>query len=336
MAAMCIWKPYRRILNACRPILQFSRNKTYIKKKLVSREECLKMSRTSDSDYQSILAKLMLSEQWLEFQGTSAEVQLLKNDTSKLEHLYIRPGNSFPTFHRIEMVMQRLHFMSTMGLTSRQKFSIVKKDPPVLILTKWQFLDSSQMVYLRGILKEGTKQRYFFYPVFPRTRTTKELLDERLDDLALRFAATREQVLHLAMSIPCFSINHKCLGRYRDQLLLLHMKLMPEKFDLDMHSLDVHPPILSRNLQTVQNLEKVQFPDLLESNSAIFNGNGCAEDLSGFLLRSHGEETQYKPPVNFKPKRIPRKLKRCDVMPTDRELSQLLSTEFPLPQANIV
>ena len=301
-------------------ILQFVRKRSFIQKMLVSREECLKMSRTSKADYQSILEKLSLSEQWPGFQGTSAEVQLLRHNFSKLDHLYIRPGNSFPTYHRIELIMQRLRYMSKMGLTPKEKLNSIKKNPPVLIIAQKQFLDSSEVVYLRGILNEGLNHRYLFYPVFPRVCTKRAELDERLQHLAASLAATKQQILQTALSIPCFSINSNFLSHYKELMVLLHLKMLPENFDLDTDTLDIHPPTFHKKMQhclayyqehnEVPHLEGVKFSDVLDLQYSNSNGQGCAEDVVEFLLRAHNEEFQYKPPVNFKQKKLPRKHKR--------------------------
>lgn len=321
MAGLNIWKSYPQIVASKAPLLQIVRNRSFIQKKLVTREECLKMSRTSKSDFQSILAKLKLSEQWPGFERTSAEVQPLKSDLSNLDKLYVRPNNSFPAYHRIEMIMQRLNFMSTMGLSAKEKIIRIKQNPPALILAKRKFLDYSEMVYLRGILREGSKLRYFFYPVFPRTCTKKPVLDDRLDKLAESLTVKRELLLQLAMSMPCFALNCNSLMRYKQQMVMLHFKLMPQEFDTDMHTLDVFPPILSGKIQpkltellknehTVPNFESFTLQDILDTSYGQYNGAGCAEDLTKFLLRSHSEEFQYTPPVNFKAKKIPRKQRR--------------------------
>ena len=304
-----------------KPAIQFSRNRSFIQKKLVSRDECLKMSRTSGADFQSILGKMNLIEQWPEFQGTAADVQVLRSSCSALGHSYIRPANSFPACHRIGLVMQRIDYMSKMGLTAKEKRCAIKQNPPLLLLAKEQFCDSSQMVYLRGVLREGSILRYLFYPVFPRTQAKKTVLDNRLNEAAERLATTREQILDIAMSLPCVSISRNAFDTWKDSILLLHLKTLPKGFDMDVHSLDIYPPICSKSMQNLratlsgtQNqdpfLVGVKFTDLLDTRYSTCNGQGCAEDLTEFLLRSHLEELQYLPPVNFKKKKIPRKQRR--------------------------
>lgn len=302
-----------------------------MQKKLVTREECLKMSRTSKSDYQSILTKMKVREQWPDFQGSSAEVQVLKSNCSTLEHLYIRPGNSFVAYHRMEMIMQRLKFMSQMGLSSKEKLYIIKRSPPLLLLVKKQFCDSSQTVYLRGILKEGSLSKYLFYPIFPRTCARKTVLDYRLDELANSLATTREKMLNIIMSIPCISVNSNSLIEYKEKAILLHMKMLPRRFDMDVHTLDIYPPIYSQKVQYPKvdffqeqnefcNLKGVKLSDLLETTYNTSNGPGYPEDLAEFLLRSHCEEPQYLQPVNFKQKKIPRKHRRFSNMTAFRSL----------------
>jgi len=296
---------------------QFSRHRSFIRRKLVSREECLKMSRTSKSDFQSILMRMNLNEQWPDFKGSLAGIQSLESNCSTLSHLYIRPGNSFMAHHRIELIVQRLRFMSKMGLTPKEKLNLIKRNPPLLALVNKKFGDSTQMVYVRGILREDSFIKYLFYPVFPRTFARKPVLDERLDFLANSMGTTREQILHTAMSLPCFSINTASLKEYQDKVIHLHLKMLPRNFDLDAHTVDVYPPILSQKLNNLvhgqndfPNLKGIKFPELFDLSYNASNGAGCAEDLSEFLLRSHCEELQYAQPVNFKKKRIPRKHRR--------------------------
>ena len=311
--------------------IQFLRNRSFMQKKLVTREECLKMSRTSKSDYQSILTKMKLNEQWPGFQGLSTDLQLLRSNCSTLEHLYIRPGNSFVAYHRMELIMQRLKFMSKMGLSSKEKLYIIKRNPPLLLLVKKQFCDSSEMVYLRGVLKEGSTSKYLFYPIFPRTCAKKTVLDNRLDELANSIAITREQMLNIIMSLPCISINSNSLTEYREKAILVHMKMLPRKFDMDIHTLDIYPPIYSQKVQYPKidffqwqnespNFKEIKLSDILETTYNISNGPGCPEDLAEFLLRSHCEERQYLKPVNFKQKKMPRKHRRFSNMTAFKSL----------------
>ena len=149
--------------------IQQVRSYTYIKKRLVSIEECMRMSRTSGAEYPSIMKRLNLQENWPSFKNTTSEVQLLQNLTNELEYKYIRPGNSHPNYYRIELFMQRLNHLSTMGMTPKDKLKLLKRKPPVLVLCQHEIFDSSGMMYLRGVMKEGPEINYIFYPAFPRT-----------------------------------------------------------------------------------------------------------------------------------------------------------------------
>ena len=268
-----------------------------------------------------------LTEQWPDFDGSLADIQALKSNCSTLSHLYIRPANSFMAHHRIELIVQRERFMSQMGLTSKEKLNLMKRNPPVLVLVKKQFGDSTQMVYVRGILRESSFIKYLVYPVFPRTFARKTVLDERLDFLADSMGTTREQILHTTMSLPCFSINTASLKEYEDKVIHLHLKMLPGNFDLDAHTVDVYPPIISQKLNHLvhgqhdfPNLKGIKFPELFDISYNASNGVGCPEDLSEFLLRSHCEELQYAPPVNFKKKKVPRKHRRFSCLKTFESL----------------
>ncbi|XP_065051992.1 uncharacterized protein LOC135681439 [Rhopilema esculentum] len=307
------------LLNKVKPRNFFIRNRSFIRKKLVSREECLRISRCAMADYGSILKRLNLSEQWPKFEGTGAALQFLCNENSKLHYMHIRPSNSFPAYYRIELLMQRMQYMSTMGLTPKEKLIALKKKPPVMIVSNKQLIEGSGMVYLRGILKEGSVQRYIFHPVFPRMCIRKTKLDERLDALAKQMEATRRTVLETAMSLPCFSVSANFLNEYGDGIMYLHRKILPKKFDVDCHTINIYPPIFSgleglhkRSMIDVRIPELLGYKlfDLLDTTFETCNGNGCPEDFTDMMLREYNEEFHYNPPVNFRKKHIPRKQRR--------------------------
>eukprot|EP00112_Aurelia_sp_Birch-Aquarium-sp1_P025384 Seg841.7 transcript_id=Seg841.7/GoldUCD/mRNA.D3Y31 product="hypothetical protein" protein_id=Seg841.7/GoldUCD/D3Y31 len=310
----------RRLLTARNTLCTQSRSAFFMRKKLVTREEYLKLSRTAAADYESILRKLNLSEHSPSMRdGPNHEIKLLRNVNSELEYKYVRPGRSYPVYYRLDLVMQRVNYMSTMGITSKEKLSILRKKPPVLVLCKHQMFDSSSMVYLRGIHKEGQASRYIFHPLFPRVSCRKPSLDNRLEMLCESLKATKEQVLEITIGLPCFSIDSSCLEKYKEQIILLHRTMLPQEYDVDSVTFDIYPPIFSglQNLHLfdhqqndIPSLTEYELSDILDVSYTSFNGKGNPEGLTEFLLRAYDEEIQYNTPVNFKAKKIPRKHRR--------------------------
>ena len=314
----------RRLLTARNTLCMQSRSAFFMRKKLVTKEEYLKLSRTAHADYESILRKLNLKENsriisLKEEDGPNHEIQLLRNVNSELEYKYIRRGKSYPVYYRLDLVMQRVNFMSTMGITAKEKLSILRKKPPVLVLCKHQMFDSSGMVYLRGIHKEDQALRYIFHPIFPRVSCRKPSLDNRLEMLCETLKATKEQLLEITIGLPCFSIDISCLEKYKEQIILLHRTMLPQEYDVDCVTFDICPPIFSglQNLHLIDhqqdaipNLTGCELPDILDLSYTSFNGKGNPEGLTEFLLRAYDEEIQYNTPVNFKAKKIPRKHRR--------------------------
>ena len=270
-------------------------------------EDYLKMSRTAGAGYSSIMKRLNLIEPRPNFEGTQSEVQLLKNVNSRLEYLYIRPGKSFPAYHRLDLVMQRLEYLSSMGMTPKDKLALLKRQPPVLVVCEHELIDSSGMAYLRGIVKDGPNLKYVFYPAFPRTMYRKPLLDIRLDGICETLKASREQVLKIAMNIPCFSLNSNAWEKYQDKIICMHRQKLPEQFNLDLHTFHVLPPVFSGllNCHLLNHLESDQLPDpagaelsdLLDLTYTAHNGKGKPEDYTEFMNRSYSEEHKYKPPL---------------------------------------
>eukprot|EP00794_Sanderia_malayensis_P017300 gene17300-19032_t len=291
--------------------VQSSRGYTFIKKRLVSMEEYLKMSRTSGADYSSILKRLNLREEWPNFQGTTAEVQLLRNLNVQLEYKYIRHGKSFPTYYRIDLMKQRLEYMSTMGMTPREKIKLLKRKPPVLILCEHQVFDSSGMVYLRGIARDGLDFNYVFYPAFPRVACKKPFLESRLESICEELKADKERILKMVMSIPCFSIRANSWDKYQDKTICLHRRTLPEAYDVDSHTFEILPPIYSGlghfhlldQLQPdikIPDLAGNQLSDLLDLSYTSYNGKGKPEDYTEFMNRAYKEEKKYNPPKKYK------------------------------------
>lgn len=268
------------------------------------------MSRTSGAEYPSIMKRLNLQENWPSFKNTTSEVQLLRNLTNELEYKYIRPGKSHPNYYRIELFMQRLNYLSTMGMTPKDKLKLLKRKPPVLVLCQHEIFDSSGMMYLRGVMKEGPEINYIFYPAFPRTACNKALLDSKVESMCETLKANREQVLKTMMSMPCFSINPNVLQKYENKIVCMHKRKLPENFDFDLHTFEIMPPIFSgiHQFHLLNHLDDIKIPDLpgvelasiLDLAYTSYNGKGKPEDFTEFMDRAYKEERKYDPPTKYK------------------------------------
>lgn len=104
-------------------------------------------------------------------------IELLRNIASNYDYWIVRSHQNLFLYYRLQMMLQRLQFLKTIGLTPRQKLRQIQKNPPLLLFSFTNDTFKSSMVYLRGMLPHAEKNFiHIFHPVTRRVSRQKTVL----------------------------------------------------------------------------------------------------------------------------------------------------------------
>ena len=94
-------------------------------------------------------------------------VELLRNIAANYDYWLVRNNQTHLLYYRMQMLQQRLDFLESVGLTSKQKLRQIQKYPPILFFTFTDCSYDAKLVYLRGLLPKANPKDYIhmFYPV---------------------------------------------------------------------------------------------------------------------------------------------------------------------------
>ena len=282
--------------------------------------EQLKAARMSRTGYEDLLKGLKLIEtKPFDGHGQGYEVQLLKNNCVELDYLFVRRlrKQALFYFHRLDLLLQRVQYLSGTGLTPRDKLSLVKRKPPVFIISRNHSFEGSKMLYLRGLMREDSSFSYLFYPVFPRLFAFQYVTENKMNMISQALGVTQERVIQMVVNLPSFSLDPSVWNNDTDDFIWLHKSKMPDKFDLDRHTAHIHPPIYSNcaqlkekhfsndhSIDDAMKLPSYSFTDILDHRYPVCDGIGTPEDLREFVTAAYNSELKIYPRWIFKKKKF--------------------------------
>ena len=98
-------------------------------------------------------------------------IELLRNISANYDYWIVRNHQVLLLYYRLQILMQRVEFLKSVGLDEKQKLRNIQKYPPVLLFS---FTDNSydaKMVYLRGLVRKNeTEFIHLFHPVTRKVR----------------------------------------------------------------------------------------------------------------------------------------------------------------------
>lgn len=131
-----------------------------------------------------LLDKFLYTSMKLKFveeQEVSKEpgIELLRNIASNYDYWIVRNHQNIFLYYRLQMMLQRLKFLKSVGMTPRQKLRHIQKNPPLLLLSFTNESFKSSMVYLRGMIPNSEDSFiHVFHPVTRKVRIILLLLHQ--------------------------------------------------------------------------------------------------------------------------------------------------------------
>jgi len=231
-------------------------------------------------------------------------VELLRNIAANYDYWMIRNNQEHLLYYKIEMMLQRLEFLKTVGLDSRQKLRQIQKSPPALLFTFTDCSYSGKLVYLRGLLhKEENVFIHLLHPVTNKITANKVTIKNRVKNMENLLQIKQPAAIRELINMPCFFLDPVKLRDINH--LFVHKYSMPFYYDVDKHTAPVFPPIcnldklgLSHGIHlhntasndSISSLPTYDIADLLDLSYPTTNGRGNPECLSSFLVRAEFEE----------------------------------------------
>ena len=235
---------------------------------------------------------------------SKAGIELLRNINSNYDYWMVGNNQALLLYYRLEMMLQRISYMKTIGLDSKQKLRQLQKKPPLLLFTFSDCSYTGKLIYLRGLLhKDQQEFIHLFYPVTNKITADKITIQNGVkrveDELKIKQPAAIRELLHM----PCFFMDPSTLTDI--QHMFIHKHSMPYYYSVDKHTVQVLPPICnlaklglkpdkhfsnSANNAMMASLPTYSCADLLDNSYPINNGRGTPECLSTFLSRAEFEE----------------------------------------------
>jgi len=255
--------------------------------------------------------------------GTSAPrsygVELMRNVASKHDYWIVRRNAPHMLYYRMELMLQRLEYLKTVGLNERQRLRNIQKVPPVLMMTMTNRTFHGKLLYLRGLVPYTEESNKFplhvYYPISKQLRADRQFIENRVKMIGTQLNIKQPAVLQELLNIPCFFMDPATLESVGH--VFVHLRYMPKFFNMDQHTLNVLPPmcnITSLNLSPekhfrwstptadLEALPTYQPEQIFDISYPSHNGKATPECLTTFLLRADGEEKKHRE-TSFKKQR---------------------------------
>jgi len=233
-------------------------------------------------------------------------IELLRNIAANYDYWIVRNNQTHLLYYRINMLLQRIEFLESVGLDKRQKLRLIQKYPPLLLLTFTDISYDAKMIYLRGMLPKGNDMENFnhlFYPITNKLTLAKGGIFSLVNQIEETLGIKQVGVLRELLNIPCFFMDP--IKLLEIDHLFIHKYSMPYYYDIDKHTSPVFPPVCNLpnlNLSATEHfsnkstnerigsLPTYQISDLLDYSYPTCNGKGTPECLSTFLTNAELEE----------------------------------------------
>lgn len=237
-------------------------------------------------------------------ENTEPGIELLRNIASNYDYWIPRNNQSLLLYYRLQMLLQRISFLKTVGLTPQQKLKHIEKYPPLLLFSFTDCSYEAKMVYLRGLVdKTGNTFLHLFYPVTNKITASKSDIEQRIATVESHLRIKQPAVIRQLLNMPCFFMEPSLLKDVHH--MLIHKHSLPFQYDIDQHTLHVLPPVCDlpslhlspvkhfsnkANNQAISNLPTYKLDDILDYRYPKDNGKGNPECLSTFLVKAEKEE----------------------------------------------
>jgi len=233
---------------------------------------------------------------------TTHGIQLLHNIASEYDYWLVRRNQELFLYYRIELMLQRLNYMKSMGMDERQKLAQLRKFPPALVMSLTNSTYHGKLIYVRGLVrKDDGGFMTTFYPMSEHVTSDQVVTEERVGMVEDELDVKAREALREVLSIPCFFMHPALL--HTTPYAITHLRNTPQFYDVDKHTLQVLPPICNlkalgirrdRHLRYASATEDVAslptYNNVLDVTYPTHNGAGTPECLSTFLFRADMEE----------------------------------------------
>jgi len=232
-------------------------------------------------------------------------IELLRNIAANYDYWMVRNNQEHLLYYRLEIMLQRLDYLKTVGLDSKQKLRQIQKSPPPLLFTFTNCSFDAKLVYLRGLLSKPDEEDFIhlFHPITNRITANKITIKQRLQTVESILQIKQPAVIRELLNLPCFFMDPLILRKLNH--MFIHRFSMPYHYNFDQHTSPVLPPITNllklhisadKHLNNasqndlLSSLPTYQINELLDTTYSEKNGKGTPECLSSFLLRAEFEE----------------------------------------------
>lgn len=230
--------------------------------------------------------------------------ELLRNIAANYDYWMTRNNQEHLLYYRLEMMLQRLDYMKSVGLDSQQKLRQIQKCPPLLLFTFSDCSYNGKLVYLRGLLdKPNDDFIHIFHPITNKITANRLTIKDRMKTVEDVLRIKQPAAIRELLNMPCFFLDPSKLHKLNH--MLIHKYSMPFFYDVDKHTAPVLPPVC--NLEGLQlsahkhfnnatsndviaSLPTYSVQQILDKSYPTTNGKGTPECLSTFLVRAELEE----------------------------------------------
>jgi len=233
---------------------------------------------------------------------TTPGIELLHNIASEYDYWLVRRNQEHLLYYRIELMLQRLNYMKSMGMDERQKLAQLRNFPPALVMSLTNTTYHGKLMYVRGLVrKDDGGFMTTFYPMSEHVTSDQVVTEERIGMVEDELDVKAREALREVLSIPCFFMHPSLLNT--TPYAITHLRNTPEFYDVDKHTLQVLPPTCNlkalgirrdRHLRYASDTEDVAslptYTNVLDVTYPTHNGAGTPECLSTFLFRADMEE----------------------------------------------
>nr|XP_047143239.1 uncharacterized protein LOC124817343 [Hydra vulgaris] len=231
-------------------------------------------------------------------------IELIRNVAANYDYWIVRKNQSNLLYYRVELFLQRLKYLKSVGLTPRQKLKHIQKFPPLLLFTFTDSTFNGKLIYLRGLIpKEQTGFVHFFYPITSEVTLNRQDIEQRIKSMEEHLEIQQVSALRECLNMPCFFMEPSLLANLDH--LILHKHSMPWNYSVDKYTSNVLPPIcnlpglgLTSDIHfsnkatnsTISQLPSYSLDQILCYKYSRDNGVGTSECLSTFLTKAELEE----------------------------------------------
>jgi len=243
--------------------------------------------------------------------ATLPRIELLQNVCENMDMSLVRKRQPLLYHLRINMLFQRVNYMSSMNVPARDKRREIKRRPPVIFLVESKSRPQ-KFDFLRGVIRQkdnstvsGETIYHLLHPFSPKAATynTIEIAKHINEQLGYEKVP---QCLNMVMSwIPCFLLSN--YEQLDEKFIRMHKYELPEGYDIDRHTNYIYPPILASNHtlnprlftntadnELAQDIPPLTVSSILDYSYPIHHGRGTPESLSSFLHRAEKQELKWK------------------------------------------